>query len=145
MNGVDKKLVPVLKFTFDPECVYTIDVLYGGFIETLATTVRDRWPNLYGATVGLLLLALAKQIDYEIGFISSSRTTTITVALCFGVGVGLEAFVALAILHIFAAFVCCAVVFFGSTVHNVVQRFVLNTLYYINSWMILYHLCLFVR
>lgn len=126
-TGVEKdEIAAKLKFTFDPECVYTIEIWHSGFVETMASVVRDRWPNLYSVMIGLLLLALAKQVDHEKGLINSTVATVITLSLCLGIGIGLECFVALAILHVFGAFVCCAVVFFGSTAYNIAQRFVLR-------------------
>ncbi|XP_046471000.1 GPI inositol-deacylase isoform X2 [Neodiprion pinetum] len=123
-----------LKFTLDPKCKYTIEVFSGGFIETLSTAVRDRWPNVYGVMSGLLLLALAKQVDHEIGLIKSTITTVITLALCIGIGIGPEGFVSLALLQIFAVVICCAVIIFGSTVYNMAQRFLTRALKFSPIW-----------
>ncbi|XP_046738831.1 GPI inositol-deacylase isoform X2 [Diprion similis] len=123
-----------LKFTLDPKCRYTIEVFSGGYIETLSTAVRDRWPNLYGVMAGLLLLALATQLDHEAGLFKSTITTVVTLALCVGIGIGPEGFVSLALLQIFAVVICCAVVIFGSTVYNMAQRFLTRALKFSPMW-----------
>ncbi|XP_012268324.2 GPI inositol-deacylase isoform X1 [Athalia rosae] len=125
---------PILRFTLDPECVYTIELWHGSLMETVASAVRYRWPNLYGIIVGLLLLILAKYIDGELKLVNSAIVTTITCALCLGLGIGLEALVALGIIHVCAAVVCCTVILLGSTVYNMANRFLARSLKFSMTW-----------